>query len=99
MKPRCPIRGASLALVLPFLAGCVSHRHVVGLGGSDTNVVAARQYYVMFGLFAVNDVDTQRMAGDLTSYSIETGYGLVDVVLAPFLLPLTLTSRTVKVRT
>lgn len=87
------------ALVLPFLAGCVTHRHTVGLGGSDTNAVTARQYYVLFGLLPVNDVDTQRMAGDLTSYTIETGYGIVDVLVGPFLLPLTLTSRTVVVRT
>jgi hypothetical protein len=86
-------------LVLPFLAGCMWHRHVVGLGGSDTNVVTTRQYYVLFGLFAVNEVDTQRLAGDLTSYSVETGYGLTDILISPFLLPLTLTSRTVRVRT
>ena len=35
----------------------------------------------------------------LTSYSIETKYGLPDLVLSPLLLPLTLTTRTVTVRT
>lgn len=75
------------------------HRHSVGLGPTGTGVQVARQYYVLFGFFQVNEVDAQRMAGDLTSYSIETRYGVVDMLLAPFLLPLTATSRTVVVRT
>jgi hypothetical protein len=39
------------------------------------------------------------MAADLTSYSIETQFSFVDMLLAPFLLPLTFTTRTVIVRT
>jgi hypothetical protein len=39
------------------------------------------------------------MAGDLTSYQIDTRFGLVDLVLSPFLLAVTGTSRTVTVRT
>lgn len=79
--------------------GCISHRHVVGLGGSDTNQVHARQYYVFFGLVPVGEVDTQRMAPNLTSYTVETRFDFVDALLSPFLLALTMTSRTVIVRT
>jgi len=35
----------------------------------------------------------------LTSYTIETSYGFMDILLQPLLLPLTMTSRTVTVRT
>jgi hypothetical protein len=45
-----------------------------------------------------NDVDVQRMNQDLVGYEIETRYGWTDVLLAPFLLPFTATSRTVVVR-
>jgi len=86
------------AATLPS-AGCAVHRHSVGLGSTGTGVAVARQYYVAFGFFQVNEVDAQRMAGELTSYTIETRYGIVDMLLAPFLLPLTATSRTVIVRT
>lgn len=72
---------------------------MVGLGATGSEFQVARQYYCLFGLLPVNDVDAQRMAGDLTSYTIETKFGLVDCLLAPFLLPLTGTSRTVVVRT
>lgn len=77
----------------------MSHRHVVGMGATGSGEVVERQYYWLFGLVDFNDVDPQRMAPQLTSYTIETKYGFVDLVLAPFLLPLLATSRTVVVRT
>ncbi len=80
-------------------SGCMSHQHSIGLGATGTGVETARQYYVLFGFARVNEVDPQRMADGLTSYSIETGYGFLDLLLAPFLFPLTATSRTVVVRT
>ena len=86
----------ALAAVLP---GCVSHTHSVGLGGTGTAVTSSRQFYLFFGLVPINTVETQRLASDLTSYTIDTRFGLVDLLLAPFLLPVTLTTRTVVVRT
>ena len=77
----------------------MSHQHSVGLGATGTGVTTARQYYVLFGFAKVNEVDPPRLADGLTSYSIETGYGFVDLLLMPFLLPFTATSRTVVVRT
>lgn len=77
----------------------MSHSHVVGLGATGSGEVVARQYYWLFGFVAVNEVDPQRLAPDLTSYTIDTRYGFVDFALAPLLLPLLATSRTVVVRT
>ena len=45
------------------------------------------------------DADTQRLAPELTSYAVHTRIAFVDLLLAPLLLPLTATSRTVTVRT
>ena len=39
------------------------------------------------------------MADGLTSYEIESKFGFLDLLLQPLLLPLTMTSRTVTVRT
>jgi hypothetical protein len=94
-----PGRGVAVLLTAALLPACVGHRHTVGLGPTGAAVVTARQYYILFGLVGFNDVDSQRLANDLTSYSVETSYGAVDLLLAPFLLPLTATSRTVVVRT
>lgn len=91
--------GAVICLTLALSAGCVHHRHSVGLGSTGTGQQQARQYYVLFGIVATNDVSAQRMADGLTSYTVETSFGLVDLLLQPLLLPLTMTSRTVVVRT
>ena len=54
---------------------------------------------MFFGLLDLNEVDTQRLAGDLTSYRITTRWSFTDILLTPLLLPLTVTSRTVTVET
>ena len=72
---------------------------MVGLGPTGLGEVSTRQFYLLFGLIRVNEVNVQRMASDLTGYSIATEFSLVDLLLAPVLLPFTATSRTVTVRT
>lgn len=87
------------ALAAALASGCVSHSHVVGLGATGSGVETARQFYFLFGLVPLNTIDTQRMAADLTSYTIETEFGFVDLLCAPILLVFTMTTRTVVVRT
>jgi hypothetical protein len=91
--------GAATCLLALSASGCSYHRHSIGLGETGTGQQEARQYYLLFGVFGVNDVSAQRMADGLTSYTIETEYSLTDLLLQPLLLPLTMTSRTVTVRT
>ena len=79
------------------LASCSIHTHTVGLGPSGIGSESARQLYILFGLMRLNEVDSQRMAEDLTSYRIVTEWSFVDILLAPLLLPFTVTSRTVTV--
>lgn len=93
----CLARGALLAALLLCLGGCVGHLHRVGVGPTGLGSERGRQVYLLFGLWSLNDVDVQRMASDLTGYSIETEYGWVDLLLTPILLPLTITTRTVTV--
>jgi hypothetical protein len=93
------LRAAACALAALAAAGCVSHSHAVGLGPTGTGEQSDRQFYLLFGLVPLNTVESQRLAGDLTSYTIETGYSFTDLLLTPLLLPLTVTSRTVVVRT
>jgi hypothetical protein len=84
-------------LLLALSAGCASHVHRVGLGPTGIGSESARQYYFLFGLVRLNNVDVQRMASDLTSYTITTEYGFFDLLLAPLFAVLTVTSRTVTV--
>jgi hypothetical protein len=95
---RSRLRIAS-CLFLLLAVSCVSHRHSIGLGSTGTGEQRARQYYILFGLVNANEVSAQRMADGVTSYEIKTEYGFWDLLLQPLLLPLTMTSRTITVRT
>jgi hypothetical protein len=95
--PRALLLGA--LLLAAQLSACVAHHHVVGLGATGSEEQSLRQYYLLFGLIRVNEVNVQRLASDLTSYEIASEFSFVDLLLAPILLPLTATSRTVTVRT
>ena len=47
----------------------------------------------------LSEINVQNMAGNLTSYSIETESSFTDLLLMPLLLPVTVTTRTVTVKT
>lgn len=87
-------------LVLVLLAcpsACLVHEHRVGLGPVGVGTTSARQFYFLLGFVRINAVDAERLVTGKTSYSIRTSFGFWDMVLAPFLAPLTITSRTVTV--
>lgn len=83
--------------VVPGLCGCATHEHTVGLGPNGVGEASARQFYWLFGWLRLNEVDSQRLAGELTSYRVTTSWSFTDFLLTPFLLPLAVTTRTVTV--
>ncbi len=97
--PRRYLAGLLLIVCFCGLGSCGVHTHVhrVGLGPTGIGNDSMRQYYIFFGLLRLNDVDSQRMTQDLTSYEITTEYSFTDLLLSPLLLPWTVTSRTVTV--
>ena len=98
--PRMPRRRVAAALCMALALAspaCTVHEHTVGLGPSGIGEDSVRQYFWFFGLFRLNEVDTERMADDLSSYRIRTETAFSDLLLMPILAPLTLTSRTVTV--
>jgi hypothetical protein len=84
-------------LLLALSPACQVHTHRVGSGPVGESQQSARQYYILFGLLQLNEVNVQRMTSDLTSYDIESEFSWVDFFLMPVFLPLTVTSRTVTV--
>lgn len=99
--PRVPTLRAVIATAVlggaGALSSCSVHEHTVGLGPNGIGTQSVRQYYLFFGWLRLNEVDTQRLAQDATSYRVRTEWSFVDFVLSPFLLPLTVTTRTVTV--
>lgn len=90
----------AMILILAFaciLAGCAAHTHYIGTGAQGDAKVEARQWYVLFGLVPINNVDTRDMAGGLPDYTIETKQSFLDVVINIFTGAVSVYSRTVTV--
>ena len=60
-------------------------------------VMKKKQWYVIWGLVPLNEVDTNAMAAGATDYQIKTVYGFDDCVANLFLNYVTLGIRTVEV--
>jgi len=93
----CTLALVTLVLVLPLATSCKTHRHRIAGGATGIGQQSERQWYWLFGLAQINEVNVQRMVPDLTSYDIETSQTFVDFLLAPLLFPFTLATRTVTV--
>jgi len=80
-----------------FVIGCASHMHTVGNGAQGTDIIESRQWYVLWGMVPINDVDTQAMAGEATDYNIITEVNVLDAVINAFVGSATIYCRTVTV--
>ena len=72
-------------------------RATVGAGPSTGQAAEARQWYILWGLVPLNDVDSQAMAAGATDYEIQTEQSFLDVVMNIFTGIITVYSRTVTV--
>ena len=84
-------------LVTMFVWGCAAHQHVIGAGPSTGQTEEARQWYILWGLVPLNEVDSQAMAGGASDYEIQTEYSFLDIVMNLFTSIVTVYSRTVTV--
>ena len=80
-----------------FVISCASHMHTVGNGAQGTDIIESRQWYVLWGLVPINEVDTQAMAGEATDYNIITEVNVLDAVINAFVGSATIYCRTVTV--
>jgi len=76
----------TLVLLTAFvliLSACTTHTHVVGNGAQGNYKKSKRQLWVI-SLVAINDVDTQALAGGATDYEITTQSDIVDLIIGGF---------------
>ncbi|MDD5067474.1 MAG: hypothetical protein PHF84_10570 [bacterium] len=85
-----------LMFVIAF-TGCTTNRHVIGSGPKSNEEVTGRQWYILFGLVPLNEVNSKEMAGNASDYEIQTQQSVVDVILSMFTSIVTIQSRTVTV--
>ena len=87
-----------LIAAMLFVIGCAAHTHKVGNGAQGTDTIEARQWYVLWGLIPINDVDTNAMAGDATDYEITTQATPLDVIISAVLSEISINCRTVTIQ-
>lgn len=85
-----------LFLTTTFTA-CATHQHVIGEGPKTNQKVEERQWYILFGLVPLNNVDTKQIAGGAQNYEIKTQQSALDVIMNIFTGIVTIGSRTVTV--
>lgn len=86
-----------LGAFLMVLAGCTMHTHMIGNGAQGSVKVEQRQWYVLWGLVPINEVDSKAMAAGAQDYTIKTEQSVLDVVINIFTGWVTVYSRTVTV--
>lgn len=87
----------ALTVIVCLLAGCTAHIHKVGQGAQGAEKTEARQWYVLWGLVPINEVNTSELAEGATDYTIKTEHSALDVIINIFTTYVSVVSRTVTV--
>ena len=88
---------AIIVLCAFLFTGCMTMTHKVGSGAQGNATTEERQWYVLWGLVPINNVDSQEMAGGAADYTIVTQATAVDVIIGVFTGIVTVQPMTVKV--
>ena len=91
------LSAAFLIAAMLFVIGCSAHVHTVGKGAQGSDVTEARQWYILWGLVPLNDVDTSTMVGEATDYEITTQVTALDAIISVVLSEISVNCRTVTV--
>ncbi len=79
------------------MIGCASHIHTVGNGPQKNETTKKWQWYALWGLVPVNEVNTEQMAANSNDYQIKTEYKFSNVLVNMFGTYLSLHTRSVEV--
>ncbi len=89
---------AIIVIMLLSMVACSTHIHKVGNGAQGNNIETARQWYVLFGLVPINEVNTNQMASGAANYEIKTEQTFIDGLITAFTSYVTVSCRTVEVK-
>jgi Bor protein len=88
----------ALFIICTFLfTGCFTMTHKVGNGAQGSTSTEERQWYILFGLVPINNVDSKAMAGGAADYTVVTQATVVDVIIGAFTGIVSVQPMTVKV--
>jgi predicted small secreted protein len=91
------IVGVVLIMAMFSLTGCFTNQHMIGSGAQGTTKTVQRQWYVLWGLVPINQVDTNAMAAGAQNYDVQTQFTFVDMVIGVFTGLVTIQPRSVTV--
>ena len=91
------IRIVAALLVVMLLAGCSAHTHKVGAGAQGVDKTEDRQWYILWGLVPLNDIDSADMTEGATDYTVNTEVSAIDALINMVTLIVTVSARTVTV--
>jgi hypothetical protein len=84
-------------LLVLLLSSCMGLTHVVGTGASSGVTTEKKQWYALWGLVPINEVDSKAMAGGAQNYTIKSKVKFVDYVISAFTSAVTINVQTVSV--
>ncbi|MCL4305312.1 hypothetical protein KJZ99_05315 [bacterium] len=76
------VRFAMIAILCAALSGCYTFNHQVGSGASSGVAKKKKQWFILWGLVPLTEVDSQALAGGAQNYDIKTQMGIDDVVIS-----------------
>ena len=76
---------------------CYTIHHTVGKGAQGGAESEKRQWYILFGLVPMGEINSKTLAHDATDYTVTTQWSIVDILLNIFTGFVTITSRTITV--
>ncbi len=85
-------------LMAVAFTSCMTLTHTVGNGAQTGVEVTAKQWYVLWGLVPLNDVDSKAMAAGASDYTIKSQTTFVDAIISSFTSIVTVNVQTVKVK-
>jgi len=77
-------RIAAATLIITFFlitAGCYKNVHQVGLGAQTGVKIEKRQWFALWGLVPLNEVDSQQLSAGATNYTLRTENTTTDVII------------------
>jgi hypothetical protein len=86
-----------IVVMTMVMLGCSAHAHKVGAGAQGSDIQTARQWYVLWGIIPINEIDTNTMAGPVNDYEVRTEQSAVDFIISMFTGIVTVNCRTVTV--
>ena len=86
-----------IAVMCFSVVGCYTMKHQVGNGAQTGVSMEKKQWYILWGLVPLNNVDSKAMAAGATDYTIKTEQNFVDVVIGLVTGMATIYPRTVTV--